>query len=308
MNSVKNVLSVDVEDFFQVEAFTSVVSYDQWDSFTPRVERNVLRILEIFGNRGAVGTFFVLGWVAEKFPKLVREIAAAGHEIGSHGYRHQRLMILTPEEFRRDLRKSTALLSDQVQKSIRCYRAPSFSVVKSTFWALDILAEEGFDCDSSIFPIRHDLYGVPDGERFPHWKVTPAGGRIFEFPPSTIRLGNRNWGVGGGGYLRLLPYGLTHRAIRHLNAVEEQPAMVYFHPWEIDPEQPRLQAGWRSRIRHYTNLSTTEKKIGALLRSFKFTTLSDVCEQYQARVARHPAGGESYPERAPAIGSPVGMD
>jgi polysaccharide deacetylase family protein (PEP-CTERM system associated) len=281
MNEVKNVLSVDVEDYFQVEAFTSVIPFESWNSYETRVERNVLRILELFARHGAVGTFFVLGWVAEKFPKLVREIVALGHEIGSHGYGHKRLITLGPEGFRRDLRRSIDRLSDQVQRPIRCYRAPSFSIVKNTLWALDILAEEGIWSDSSIFPVRHDLYGVPDGERFPYWETTPSGLRIFEFPPSTLRLWKNNWGIAGGGYLRLLPYYVTERAIRHINSVERQPAMVYFHPWEIDPDQPRVRAGLRSRIRHYTNLSGMAQKIEALVSSFKFTTLSDVYERYE---------------------------
>jgi polysaccharide deacetylase family protein (PEP-CTERM system associated) len=281
MSPIKNVLSVDVEDYFQVEAFASAVSYDDWDSFQCRVEHNVFRILELFANRGAVGTFFVLGWVARRFPKLVREIAVAGHEIGSHGYAHQRLLKLGPDAFRKDLKASIACLSDEVAQPITSYRAPSFSIVKRTFWALDILAEEGIRCDSSIFPVRHDLYGVPDGRRFPYWHPTAGGGRIFEFPPSTVRVAGQNWGVGGGGYLRLLPYWTTHRALRHINQVEQQPAMVYFHPWELDPEQPRIRARLRSKIRHYTNLSTMERKVQSLLADFQFTTLSDACRVFE---------------------------
>jgi polysaccharide deacetylase family protein (PEP-CTERM system associated) len=277
-----NVLSVDVEDHFHVEAFAAHIPPDQWDLHESRVERNVARILELFARHQAKGTFFVLGWVAERFPGLSRQIAAAGHEIGCHSFAHRRLQSLTPEEFRIDLRKATRRLEDQVQQPIRCFRAPSFSVVKSTFWAFDILAEEGYTIDSSVFPVRHDLYGVPDGPRFPYLQKTPSGNSIFEFPPSTIRYGNTNWGVAGGGYLRLFPYTVSYRALRHINGVEGQSGMVYFHPWEIDADQPRIRARLRSRIRHYTNLSSTHHKVERLLKDFKFTTLSDACNLYSS--------------------------
>ncbi len=277
-----NVLSVDVEDYFHVEAFASKIRYDQWDSYERRVEHNVARILELFDKYQAKGTFFILGWVAEKLPDLSRRIAMAGHEIGCHGYAHRRLQTLTPHQFREDLRRATALLADQVQRPILCYRAPSFSVVRSTMWALDILAEEGFLYDSSIFPVRHDLYGVPDAERFPHWQVSPEGRPLFEFPPSTIRRANNNLGVAGGGYLRLVPYGPTRWAIRHINKVERQPVMVYFHPWEIDPDQPVVRAGFRSMLRHYTNLTVMAGKIERLLQDFQFTTLANACAQHLA--------------------------
>src|SRR5262245_53423882 len=280
-----NVLSVDVEDYFQVEAFASHVRYDQWDSFTPRVERNVRRILELFAKHGVTGTFFILGWVARNFPRLVRDIAAAGHEIGSHGDKHKRLHILTPDEFRRDLRDASAALEDQIQRPIRCYRAPSFSIVPSTIWALEVLAEEAISFDSSIFPVRHELYGFPDAERFPSWYISKRGHRIFEFPPSTIRWANHNIGVAGGGYLRLIPYGVTHWGIRHINEVLQEPAMVYFHPWEIDPAQPRIRSNRRSTLRHYTNLSRMEGKIERLLRDFRFGSLSEVATRHKAYLA-----------------------
>jgi polysaccharide deacetylase family protein (PEP-CTERM system associated) len=279
-----NVLSVDVEDYFHVEAFAAKISYERWDAYESRVEYNLARILDLFENFSTKGTFFILGWVAEKLPHLSRQIAMAGHEIGCHGYAHRRLQTMTPLQFREDLRKATALLTDQVQRPILCYRAPSFSVVRSTMWALDILADEGFRFDSSIFPVRHDLYGVPDGERFPYWQVSPKGQVLFEFPPSTIRKVNNNLGVAGGGYLRLIPYGPTRWAIRHINEVEGQPAMVYFHPWEIDPDQPVVRAGFRSTLRHYTNLATMAGKIERLLQDFQFTTLSNACAQHPAYI------------------------
>jgi polysaccharide deacetylase family protein (PEP-CTERM system associated) len=275
-----NVLSVDVEDYFHVEAFAAKITHCDWDSYEHRVERNVTRILEIFEKHDAKATFFVLGWVAEKYPHLAKQIAMAGHEIGCHGYAHQRLQRLTPYQFREDLKRATGLLSDQVQQPIRSYRAPSFSIVRSTFWALDVLMEEGYVFDSSVFPVRHDFYGVPDAERFPSWYTTPNGHQIFEFPPSTIRTARNNWGVAGGGYLRLAPYGATHWSIRHINEVEQQPAMVYFHPWEIDPDQPVIEAGLRSTVRHYTNLKTMSAKIERLLQDFEFTTLSNACSRH----------------------------
>ena len=277
-----NVLSVDVEDYFHVEAFAGKIRRDDWDSYERRVEQNTSRILEIFERRRAKATFFILGWVAERFPHLSQQIAAAGHEVGCHGYAHQRLQRLTREQFREDLRRATGLLADQVQQPIRSYRAPSFSIVRNTLWALDVLAEEGYELDSSIFPVRHDLYGIPDADRFASWQKSPEGHRIFEFPPSTIRTAKNNWGVAGGGYLRLVPYGATQWAIRHLNQVEQQPAMVYFHPWEIDPDQPVVEAGLRSTLRHYTNLKTMAAKIERLLQDFQFTTLSNVCSHHPA--------------------------
>jgi len=277
-----NVLSVDVEDYFHVEAFAGKIRRADWDSYERRVERNTARILEIFERRNTKATFFILGWVAERFPHLSKQIAMAGHEIGCHGYAHQRLQRLTREQFREDLRRATGLLADQIQQPIRSYRAPSFSIVRNTMWAFDVLAEEGYELDSSLFPVRHDLYGVPDAERFPSWQTSPAGHRIFEFPPSTIRTAKNNWGVAGGGYLRLIPYGATHWAIRHINRAEQQPAMVYFHPWEIDPDQPVVEAGLRSTLRHYTNLKTMAAKIERLLQDFQFTTLSNACSHHPA--------------------------
>jgi polysaccharide deacetylase family protein (PEP-CTERM system associated) len=293
-----NVLSVDVEDYFHVEAFTEKISYEHWDSYERRVEHNIARILEMFDIHAVKATFFILGWVAEKFPHLSRQIATANHEIGCHGYAHRRLQKLTPAEFRNDLRRATAILTDQVQRPILCYRAPSFSVVQSTMWALDILGEEGYVFDSSIFPVRHDLYGVPDAERFPHWQVSPLGYRLFEFPPSTFRSAGNNWGIAGGGYLRLLPYRPTHWAIRHINNVEQQPVMVYFHPWEIDPDQPVVEAGIRSTLRHYTNLKAMAGKIERLLQDFQFTTLSNASAQHSAY--RMPADALTDPAQSTA--------
>lgn len=273
-----NALSIDVEDYFHVEAFSGQVSPDDWRSFESRVEKNVDCILEVLAKHQTRATFFILGWVAELYPALIRQIAGAGHEIGCHGYAHQLIQRQTPEKFRQDVRTARQYLMDQVQKPVLCYRAPSFSITGSTIWALEILAEEGFTIDSSIFPVRHDIYGMPDADRFPHWR-----NGILEFPPTTIRKANNNFGVAGGGYLRLLPYAVTRWAIREVNDKERQPAMVYFHPWEIDPEQPRIAAPLRSRLRHYTNLGGMQKKIERLLRDFRFSTVSAVCEQVLAK-------------------------
>ena len=250
-------------------------------------------------------TFFVLGWVAKKFPRLVEEIASAGHEIGSHGYKHKRLHILTPDEFRHDIKDANAILSDQVQRPIRCYRAPSFSIVRNTMWAFDVLGEEGISLDSSIFPVKHDLYGVPEAKRFPWWQVSTDGHLIFEFPPSTIRWWGHNIGIGGGGYLRLLPYGVTYWAIRHINEVQRQPAMVYFHPWEIDPDQPHIRAGRRSILRHYTNLSTMQGKLERLLQDFRFAPLTEVCSRHEAYLAA-PAVASGATERPIAVRARAG--
>lgn len=290
-----NVLTVDVEDYFQVEAFASRVSYDEWNHFTPRVERNLGRVLELFGRHGVRATFFVLGWVAQKFPRLVREIASAGHEVGCHGFAHQRVLRQTPAQFQADVQQARRSLMDEVQQPILCYRAPTFSIVKSTLWAFDVLAEEGFVFDSSVFPVHHDLYGIPTAPRFPCWYETERGNAIFEFPPSTVRRWHNNWPVAGGGYLRLMPYCLTRWSLKEINEREGQPAMVYFHPWELDPDQPRISAGWRSTWRHYTNLSRTEEKIDRLLRDFRFSTFSGTCQQLESyrESTRRPSFAES---------------
>jgi polysaccharide deacetylase family protein (PEP-CTERM system associated) len=272
-----NALTVDVEEHFHVEAFASCVARESWDGCASRVERNTDRVLEIFDRHNVRATFFVMGWVAERHAALVRRIAAAGHEIGCHSYAHQRIHRQPPEEFRADVRRARRLLEEHSGGKIACYRAPSFSIVRKTLWALDILAEEGFRIDSSIFPVRHDLYGIPDAKRFPHWGPTGAGTRIFEFPPSTIRRFGNNWGVGGGGWLRLFPYHFTRTALQSINNREGMPAMVYLHPWELDPAQPRIAAPLRSRVRHYTNLSRMQEKLERLLGDFRFAGLSEVC-------------------------------
>lgn len=273
---VMNALTIDVEDYFHVQAFAHVIGPATWDGYPMRVEKNTSRLLELLERRGARATFFILGWVAERCPGLVRRLVAAGHEIGSHGYGHQMIGRGNEKDFRDDVARAKAILEDQTGTPVRCYRAPSYSITAKTLWALDILAELGFEYDSSIFPVHHDNYGMPDAPRFPHIKRLRDGRRILEFPPSTFAACGVNLPVAGGGYFRLFPYELTAWAIRRINAKEKQPAMIYLHPWEIDPEQPRVAAGWRSEFRHYHNLRTTESKFTRLLEDFSWGPMSNV--------------------------------
>lgn len=274
-----NALTVDVEDYYQVSAFENVIRPEAWDGFESRVEANTRRVLDLLAEYELAGTFFVLGWVAKRHPALVRAIAAAGHEIACHGFAHQRIRFQTPETFRRDVSTAKALLEDITGRQVRGYRAPSYSITPTTAWALDILIEEGFAYDSSVFPIIHDLYGFPGALPYPH-RIARPGGEIQEFPPTTLRL--RFLGrslalpVAGGGYLRLFPCWFTrwalHRSAREANG----PCAVYFHPWEIDPGQPRIQAGWKSRFRHYLNLDKTEQRLRALFATAVFAPMGQV--------------------------------
>ena len=275
-----NALTIDVEDYFHVQAFADVISSAHWDEYPVRVERNTFRLLEILGRRNVKATFFILGWVADRCPALVRAIVDSGHEIGSHGYGHRMLTRGSQANFREDLIRAKSTIEDQTGSRVTCFRAPSYSITSKTLWALEILAEFGFEYDSSIFPIRHDYYGIPDAPRFPHYWSLKSGARLLEFPPSTVRILGINVPIAGGGYLRLLPYKVTAWAIRRVNQKEDQPAMVYLHPWEIDPDQPRLAASWRSRFRQYQNLQTTEKKLTCLLDDFSWAPMSKVLSGY----------------------------
>lgn len=271
-----NALTIDVEDYFQVQAFAGVISPTDWCQFPMRVENNTYRLLELLERRCLRATFFILGWVAERCPNLVRDIFKAGHEIGSHGYGHQMISRGDQIKFRHDINQAKAILEDQIGVNVKCYRAPSYSITKNTLWALEILGELGFEYDSSIFPVHHDYYGIPDAPRFPHYRFLQDGTRLLEFPPSTLPACGINLPVAGGGYFRLLPYGLTAWAIRRINEKENQPAMVYLHPWEIDPDQPRVAAPWRSQFRHYHNLRATEDKFARLLDEFSWAPMSEV--------------------------------
>ena len=271
-----NALTFDIEDYFQVQAFADVISPAEWHRYPIRVERNTSRLLEMLAHRNVRATFFVLGWVAERCANLVRDIFDAGHEVGSHGYRHQMIGCGNAKDFREDVTRSKAILEDQLGAVVTSYRAPSYSITAKTLWALEILGEAGFKYDSSIYPVVHDQYGMPGAPRFPHYKALRDGRRIAEFPPSTLRFCGINLAVAGGGYFRLFPYGMTAWAIRRINDTEGQPAMAYFHPWEFDPDQPRVAAGWRSRFRHYQNLRTTEAKFYRLLEDFSWAPMSEV--------------------------------
>jgi polysaccharide deacetylase family protein (PEP-CTERM system associated) len=268
-------MSVDVEDYFHVEAFADRVSFSQWPSFQSRVRRNTESVLELFARYSCRATFFVLGWVAERDPQLVREIADAGHELGCHSYAHRRVDTLTAEEFREDLMRARGAIEDASGTRVAGYRAPTFSIVKNSLWALRILAEEGFLYDSSIFPIRHDLYGFPDAPRWPHEIQLADQGAIFEIPMSTVRIWGQNLPVGGGGSLRLLPMAYTRRAIGAIH-IRKHPLIVYFHPWEIDPEQPRVSGSLKSRLRHYTGLNRMRERLNRLLESANFGPLIDL--------------------------------
>jgi polysaccharide deacetylase family protein (PEP-CTERM system associated) len=264
-----HVLSIDVEDYFHVEAFAKVVDRGQWDSYACRVEGNTRRLLDLLDESGAQGTFFILGWVAERYPALCREIVSRGHEPACHSYWHRPVFRLTPQEFREDTRRAKDVIEQACGMRVEGYRAPSFSITTRSLWALDVLAELGFTFDSSIFPIHHDTYGIPEAPREP-FRVEMPSASLLEYPMATFRLLNQNLPVGGGGYLRMLPFWYTRFGLRRAQA-ERVPVVVYLHPWEIDPEQPRLSGGWKSRTRHYTNLRKTADRLRRLLRLATFT-------------------------------------
>jgi polysaccharide deacetylase family protein (PEP-CTERM system associated) len=268
----RHLFSVDVEDYFQVVAFEPVVSRDAWDRYPSRVERNTDRLLALLDRHGAFGTFFVLGWVAARFKGLVRRIAEAGHEVASHGFWHRRVTTLTPAEFRQDIRESKAVLEDASGLPCLGFRAPSFSIVPGTEWAFDVLLEEGYRYDSSLFPIHRPDYGYPAAPREAHTIRRPAGD-LLELPLATLQFGPARWPAAGGGYLRHFPPGLIHRAFRQFGR-RGIPAMFYIHPWEIDPGQPRIPCGVLTRWRHYAGLGLTEPRLEHLLSEFAFTSVA----------------------------------
>jgi polysaccharide deacetylase family protein (PEP-CTERM system associated) len=266
-------ISVDVEDYFQVEAFAAKIPRSRWPLYPARVRQNTERTLALLKHNGCQATFFVLGWVAERDPALIRTIAALGHEIACHSHLHRPLHTITPSEFRTDLRRSRSAIEDAAGVRVVGFRAPTFSVTEKTLWALEVLAEEGFEYDSSIFPIRHDLYGMPDAPRWVHEKKLPSGQALWEIPPATVRIGRVNLPFGGGGYLRVLPMFFTRWAIKTTHRRERQPVIVYFHPWELDPDQPRLSGSWRSRFRHYSGLTETAHRLQEILSQGSFQPL-----------------------------------
>lgn len=268
--------TVDVEDYFHVSAFSSCIHPETWDQFESRVEIGTRHVLELAAKSGTKGTFFVLGWVAKRHPELVKEIYSAGHEIGCHSYMHQLVYDLGPDRFRNDLIRGRNILEDLIGIPVRLHRAPSFSVTTRSRWALEILAEEGFHTDSSIYPVRHDRYGIPDAPPQPH-VISTRSGSIREFPGMICNVAGINVPVGGGGYLRLFPWSVTRRLLRKIRQ-QNRPLNVYVHPWEFDTEQPRISSPLRSRFRHYQNLNTTSRKVGLMLQEFRLTSMSQVLE------------------------------
>lgn len=280
---IPNAFTVDVEDYYQVTAFERHVDRDQWSGFESRVERSTHVLLELLAKHNVLGTFYVLGAVAERHPHLVREIHAAGHEIGSHSHRHRLVYQQSPEQFRLDLRESLDVLMEITGEPVTAYRAPTFSITRVSQWALEILVEEGIQIDSSIFPVYHDRYGIPGAPRGIH-RIQTAAGALWEFPPTVARLARYNLPVGGGGYFRLYPLAMTSFCLRNFIRQIRGPFMFYVHPWELDPEQPRLRVGTRlSRFRHYVNLASTGRKLDRLLRQFRFGRLRDIMASVSQR-------------------------
>ena len=268
---VDHIFTVDVEDYFQVNAFESTIHRSGWDSYTTRVERNVDIILDLLDRKRTLGTFFTLGWIADRRPQVVRRIAAAGHEIASHGWWHRRVTHMNPEEFREDLRSSRSLLEDVGGQRVFGFRAPSFSILPGMEWAFDLMLEEGYCYDSSLFPIRRPDYGYPGANPAPHY-VQCSRGLLLELPPATITLAGLRLPAAGGGYFRQFPYTLFHKAFARLTR-EGISGVFYIHPWEFDPGQPRLPVGIVSRLRHYTGLERTLPRLERLLSDFKFTSV-----------------------------------
>lgn len=272
-NSIKNALTIDVEDYFQVSAFAPYIRRDQWDARECRVERNVERILEMLEEHGTKATFFTLGWIAERYPCLVQRIVDRGHELASHGYGHERASDLSEAAFFTDIDSAKKLLEDLSGKEIRGYRAPSFSIGKDNLWAFDCLERAGYRYSSSVYPIKHDHYGMPDSPRFAH-KIRDG---LIEVPVTTARLFDRNWPSSGGGYFRLMPYAMSRWLLERVNRVDRQSAIFYFHPWEIDAEQPRIGGiNAKTRFRHYVNLHRTEARIRRLLADFKWGRMDEL--------------------------------
>jgi len=268
-----NALTVDVEDYFQVSAFAPHIDRNRWDRMECRVERNVDRLLAVFDERKARATFFTLGWIAERYPAMVREIVSRGHELASHGTAHHRASDQSPAEFRGDIEGARKKLEDIGGVLVRGYRAPSFSIGHGNLWAFDCLAEAGYAYSSSVYPVRHDHYGMPDAPRFAH---RLANG-LLELPITTTRVMSRNLPAGGGGFFRLLPYRASRWAIERVNRIDRQPAIFYFHPWEIDPQQPRIKgASAKARFRHYLNLGRTESRLKRLLADFRWERIDRV--------------------------------
>ncbi len=267
-----NALTIDVEDYFQVSAFAPHIPRTDWPIHECRVEQNVDRILQMLENHGAKGTFFTLGWLAERYPEVIRRIVDSGHELASHGYGHERVSDQTPESFFADINVAKLILEDLSGQEIKGYRAPSFSIGEKNLWAFETLERAGYQYSSSIYPIRHDHYGMPNAPRHPH-----LVGNLLEIPATTLRFFNRNWPASGGGYFRLMPYELSRWMIRHVNDVDRLSAVFYFHPWEIDSGQPRIPGiGAKTRFRHYVNIDRMESRLHRLLADFSWGRMDEL--------------------------------
>jgi polysaccharide deacetylase family protein (PEP-CTERM system associated) len=274
-----NALTIDVEDYYHVSGFEKIVSRDDWESYPSRIEASTDRILQILDDHGVHGTFFILGWIADRYPQLVRAIHTAGHEIGCHSYWHRLVYSQTREEFQEDLKRSCRSLEDVIGRAVICYRAPSFSITRRTPWAIEVLIDEGIRIDSSLYPTHHDRYGMPGIPLGPHRIELPNGG-LWEMPPPVWRCLGYPLPIGGGGYFRLYPYSLTRLGLRRINA-SGRPFAVYLHPWEVDPEQPRFKAGFARSFRHYVGLAKTAARLHCLLNDFAFGTLSQALDAYR---------------------------
>jgi polysaccharide deacetylase family protein (PEP-CTERM system associated) len=271
---LRNAMTCDVEDYFQVQAFAGHIKREDWNRLAPRVERNTGRVLDLFARYRVKATFFTLGWIAERNKGLIRRIVQEGHELASHGMEHRPVYSQTPEEFRADVRRTKAILEDLGGVKVNGYRAASFSITKQTFWAFDVLAEEGYRYSSSVYPVRHDLYGIPDAPRF---AFKPTAGPLMEVPMSTVAMFGLNLPCSGGGFFRLLPYADSRWGFRQVNRRDRQPAIFYFHPWEVDPAQPRQRtAPLKSRFRHYLNLDKMEGRLERLLRDLAWDRMDRI--------------------------------
>ena len=273
-----HVMSIDVEEYFQVEAFAGQVSRDSWDQRPSRVVESTRRALDLFERHQTQATFFFVGWVARKYPHLVREAADRGHEVACHSYWHRTIFSLTPDQFRADLREAKDVLEQASGQAVIGFRAPSWSITRNSIWALDVLVEEGFRYDSSIFPIVHDIYGIPNAQRRRYTHTTAGARQLPEFPPATVRLFGTNFPAAGGGYLRIFPLWYNLWAFRKLAQEFDEPVVVYFHPWELDPSQPRLASRLKSRLRHYTGLKGMEAKLSRFMTEFRFQPFRNLLE------------------------------
>ncbi len=297
-------MTVDVEDYFHVSGFADRISSREWDDFPSRVVANTQRILRVLDTHQTAATFFVIGWVATRFPQLVKDIRAAGHEIGCHSHWHRLVYDLTPDEFREDLTTSRDVLQDITGEPVRLFRAPSFSITRQSLWALEILAEEGFTGDSSIYPVYHDRYGIPDADPAPHRIVTSAG-VVNEFPGTGLQLAGLRLPISGGGYFRLYPFRFSRFCLNRYSRQSNRPFVFYIHPWEVDPDQPRLPGRLLSRFRHYQNLHTTKHKLNALLPQFRFSTMTDSLASIAGSQREHSLAAGLYSSKASRPASPV---